>query len=227
MTLPVKPHVVIYNAVSLDGRIEGFAADVALYYGQVARWHEDATLAGSDTLVNAPDAIPPETDADHAPPEARPDDHRPILAVADSRGRLRSWHYWRRQPYWRDHVALCSEATPRDYLDYLDERSVRYLVTGERHVDYARALEWLGVEYGVKTLRLESGGTLNGVLLRAGLVDEVALLVHPALVGGCSPNSFFRDPDPGSPAAAIPLKLESLEQLQDDILLLVYSVVAG
>jgi len=35
-------------------------------------------------------------------------------------------------------------------------------------------------------------GRLNGVLFRAGLVDEVSVLVNPCLVGGTSPRSIFR-----------------------------------
>ena len=46
------------------------------------------------------------------------------------------------------------------------------------------------------------GGRLNGVLLRAGLVDELHLLVHPVLVGGDTP-SFFREPLGKVPAEGI------------------------
>jgi 2,5-diamino-6-(ribosylamino)-4(3H)-pyrimidinone 5'-phosphate reductase len=35
--------------------------------------------------------------------------------------------------------------------------------------------------YGTRVVRVDSGGALNGALLDAGLVDEVSLLVHPAL----------------------------------------------
>ena len=33
------------------------------------------------------------------------------------------------------------------------------------------------------SVRVDSGGVLNGALLQAGLVDEISLLVHPLLVG--------------------------------------------
>ena len=47
--------------------------------------------------------------------------------------------------------------------------------------------------FGVTVVRVDSGGTLNGVLLRAGLVDELHLLIHPTLVGGTSQKTFFND----------------------------------
>ncbi len=221
----MKPQVIIYNAVSVDGRIDWFQPDIALFYSLVPRWHEDATLAGCDTLLRAPDEIPEETAMDAAGGAADPSDERPLLIVPDSRGRVRTWHYWRAQPYWRDCVVLCSERTPRDYLQYLDDRAIKHIIIGDTQVDFSRALEVLHTEYGVRVIRVDSGGTLNGVLLRAGLVDEVHLLLHPALVGGMSPQIFFRAPDLCTPDAVITLRLKGIEQQQDDIVLLSYDVI--
>jgi riboflavin biosynthesis pyrimidine reductase len=36
----------------------------------------------------------------------------------------------------------------------------------------------------VRAVRLEGGGTLNGAMLRAGLIDEIHLIVQPMLIGG-------------------------------------------
>ena len=41
-----------------------------------------------------------------------------------------------------------------------------------------------------RNVRVDSGGALNGALLRAGLVDEVSLLVHPRIVGGDGPRWY-------------------------------------
>jgi 2,5-diamino-6-(ribosylamino)-4(3H)-pyrimidinone 5'-phosphate reductase len=51
------------------------------------------------------------------------------------------------------------------------------------HVDLRRALKLLESEFGAATVRVESGGELVGALLRATLVDEVSLVVHPIIVG--------------------------------------------
>lgn len=47
------PKVILHNAVSLDGRIDGFPLDLYQYYKLAASWKEDATLAGSDTFLKA------------------------------------------------------------------------------------------------------------------------------------------------------------------------------
>ncbi len=77
------------------------------------------------------------------PPRTDPNDQRPILVIPDSRGRIRTWHCLRSLPYWRHFVALCSKSTPQDYLQYIKERHIDYIITGDDHVDLKMALEEL------------------------------------------------------------------------------------
>ncbi len=123
------------------------------------------------------------------------------------------------------YLSLCSHSTPQEYLDYLQKRYIDYIVTGDDHVDLRAALEELNTCYGVKVVRVDSGGTLNGVLLRAGLVDEVSVLIYPSLVGGITPRSFFRAPDLTSSQGVIQLKLSHVEGLKGDVVWLRYAVV--
>lgn len=218
------PRVVLHNAVSVDGRIDGFTPDLGQFYELASRWKEDATLAGAGTILSAPEPPAEEDEAAFEPPPRDPGDTRPLLVVPDSRGSLRNWHQLRTWPYWRDVVALCSHSTPKSYLEYLRQRQVDCIVAGEDHVDLRAALEELNARYGVKLVRVDSGGTLNGVLLRAGLVDEVSVVVNPSLVGGTTPRSLFRAPDLTSPEGAIQLRLAHVERLEGDSVWLRYEV---
>jgi 2,5-diamino-6-(ribosylamino)-4(3H)-pyrimidinone 5'-phosphate reductase len=128
-------------------------------------------------------------------------------------------------PYWRDVLVLCSRVTPREYLDYLEKQRVEYIVAGNERVDLRSALEELAARHGVKLVRVDSGGTLNGALLRVGLVDEVSVLLHPCLVGGTTPQSLFRAPDLASTDAVIPLRLTHVKRLRGEVVWLRYEVV--
>lgn len=145
--------------------------------------------------------------------------------VVDSRGRIRYWNILRSQPYWREVTVLCSQATPRDYLEYLERRRVPFIIAGSENVDLRLALEELNTRFGVQSVRVDSGGILNGVLLRAGLVDEVSVLIDPCLVGGTSPRTGFVAPDLTSPEGITRLKLIHCEQVRENILWLKYQVV--
>jgi 2,5-diamino-6-(ribosylamino)-4(3H)-pyrimidinone 5'-phosphate reductase len=130
-------------------------------------------------------------------------------------------------------VALCSKSTPEDYLEYLKQRHIDCIVTGEDHVDLRTALEELCSRYAVRVVRADAGGTLNGLLLRQGLVNEVSVLIYPSLVGGETTSSIFRAPDlpaaadgaPGQGAeGTISLQLMKTEKLKGDVMWLRYEV---
>lgn len=216
------PRVIIHNQVSLDGRIDWFTPDIGLYYEIAARWQADAHLAGSNTIFNPDEEIPPEEQDAFEPPRIDPNDHRPLLVVPDSGGKVRNWHVLRQMPYWRDIVALCSHGTPKEYLGYLEKRHIDHIVRGNERVDLRAALEELSSEYGVKTVLVDSGGTLNGVLLRAGLVDEISILISPNLVGGISSRSMFRAPDLTHAGDVIPLRLTHVETVRGGVIWLRY-----
>ncbi|MCL7454048.1 MAG: RibD family protein [Anaerolineae bacterium] len=225
------PRVILHNGVSLDGRVDGYQGGIGQFYQVASAFQADAMLAGSDTLLAAYESAPPDdehaAEALSAEPAAAPDpgDTRALLVVPDSRGRIHNWPQIRREPWWRDVVVLCSHATPADYVDQLRQMGIDHIVAGDDHVDLRAALEELNTRHGIRTVQVDSGGTLNGVLLRAGLVDEISLLISPTLAGGLSPRSIYRAPDLASPEGIIPLRLFHLERLEDGIVWLRYEVV--
>jgi 2,5-diamino-6-(ribosylamino)-4(3H)-pyrimidinone 5'-phosphate reductase len=217
------PKVVVYNAVSLDGSIQLRSPDLGTYYGLAPVWKEDATLAGSETILAGEKEAPPERPADLGPWKVDPDDRRALLVVPDSRGRIRFWHYLRNSGYWRDVVVLCSRSTPASYLEYLRRRRIACIVAGARKVDLRASLEILRSDFGVRRVRVDSGGVLNGLLLRESLVDEVSLLVHPELVGGVRPKTFFSGP--AMPEGHGRLRLFKVQKVKGGLVWLRYRVV--
>ena len=225
------PLVILYNAVSLDGRITGFDADVELYYELASKWNVDAVLMGSNTVltgfgVKTGQTVPESEDA-FQPRVKDPDDKRPLLVVPDSRGQIRVWSEILKMPYINDVLVLCSRSTPREYLDFLDERYIDYLVVGYQQVDLEHALEELNTKFGGKRVRVDSGGVLNGILLSQGLADEIHLLIHPELVGGTTPNSIFQTHGTDEDGEPIKLYLDGMEKIKDDIIYLRYRVLNG
>ncbi len=133
------PRVIVYDAVSLDGRIEGFEPDIGRFYS-MARWGEEVILAGADTMLAGGEASAAPDDPASPPPEpAEPAASGPLLAIVDSRGRFRSWDWVRAQhAFWRDAVALVSEGTSQEYLAHLASRGVSSFTAGTGRVRSAR-----------------------------------------------------------------------------------------
>ncbi len=217
------PKVIIHNLVSLDGCIDGFEPDIGNYYKAAASFGAEVILFGSNTIERATPEVPPETEAEFHKPEPRPDDKRPLWVIVDSRGRLRNLHLYRQSEYCRDIVVLVSEATPESYLtDYLARRNYGYIIAGEDHVDYRKALELLSERYGAKVVRTDSGGILNSILLEQGLVDEISLVVSSVLAGKGHTN-LFRSLN--LPEGNIKLKPQKCQTLEGGQVLLSYQVL--
>ncbi len=225
----MMPHVILYNATSLDGRITGFNADIELYYEIASKWDIDAVLMGSNTILDGFGAKSGETleeDIESFLERKRDsDDTRPFLIVPDSRGRIRIWGEVFKMPYLRDIIVLCSKNTPEEYFEFLNERKIDFIITGNNQVDLKEALEKLNSIYGIRSLRVDSGGTLNGILLREGLADEINILIHPELAGGIKPDSIFNEINENSLNGNINLELTLMEKLRNEIVWLRYKII--
>ena len=70
-----------------------------------------------------------------------------------------------------------------------------YIFAGATEIDLAGALETLNRELGIERILLEGGGGANGALLRAGLIDELSLVVCPVIDGSSGAPIVFNSGD--------------------------------
>jgi riboflavin biosynthesis pyrimidine reductase len=121
-----------------------------------------------------------------------------------------------------DHVvAIVSEKVSDEYLRFLRERGVSYLIAGAKDIDFEMALRKIHERFGVKTLLLEGGGRINGSVLAAGLVDEISLILTPVADGRMGTSALFDVPEGATPQRLV---LEETESLDDGLLWLRYRV---
>jgi 2,5-diamino-6-(ribosylamino)-4(3H)-pyrimidinone 5'-phosphate reductase len=231
-----RPRVICHMATSIDGRIvvdgwpDSVSTAVRRQYEEVhASYDADGWVCGRVTMEPFAKRVRSEAEVsrEHAGGAPRedfraPGDYDSFAFAVDPSGRLA----WESSDISGDHVvAILSERVSDEYLAVLRERGVSYLLAGSRDVDLALALEKIGARFGVRTLLLEGGGRIDGGMLRAGLVDEVSLLVAPVADGRIGTPALF-DVD-GEGFAPRRLVLEGVEQRADDILWLRYRVEAG
>ena len=217
--------VIMHNSVSLDGSFTNFDVNMELHYQIAGRYGADANLIGSNTIKTGIDLyggeIPPENEADFTKPNR--DAAVPYWVIVDTKGVTKGLlHTCRSFEFCRDIIVLISQQTSDDYINYLGERNYDYLVCGNEHVDYEAAFSALNAKYGVKTILIDSGPTLNRVLLGKGLINEISLLVSPVLVGGKS-DKLLAHLNIGN--ANINLELLTCEDFEKDLVLLRYKVL--
>jgi 2,5-diamino-6-(ribosylamino)-4(3H)-pyrimidinone 5'-phosphate reductase len=221
-----RPRVTIYNATSLDGRITGFPIDVGLFYEIAGGLAQQAILSGSSTLLASAAQYGVDLSAEEPDVPDPPGGDGPWLVVVDAAGRLTRFGWLLQQPHWRGVIVLCAQATPREQLDRLRRLGIPHHAVGGEHVDLSAALHLLAEQYQVRDVRVDAGGTLNGVLLAEGLADEVCVLLSPYLGGSQAVPSRLVDGLPEG-FAARRLTLAGSQALREDHLLLRYRMPAS
>ena len=227
-----RPRVICHMMTSIDGRIvtdgwpmspEGRKQYELLH----ATYEPDGWLCGRVTMeLHFASGVRPDADVVreyHGPPRedfVAPGEHDSYAFALDSHGRL----VWESGEIEGDHVvAILTTRVSDEYLATLRARGVSYLLAGSPDLDLPLALDKIGERFGVRTLMLEGGGGINGSMLRAGLVDEVSVLVAPVVDGRVGTAALF-DVE-GANVAPRRLKLQSVEQRADDVLWLRYKVL--
>jgi riboflavin biosynthesis pyrimidine reductase len=245
-----RPQMVISVQASMDGRVTLrrdcllMAEDAARVWESIrppsaaavdaaraAEQRAEAILEGSGSLVASTagplDDLPaaaagPELLDDFLPAAVRErPGHEKWFAVVDSRGRVR-WTMTRNAEF--DLLVLVARDTPAAYLSYLRAEGISYLVAGQERVDLSAALRRMRERLGVTRVVSHAGGGLNAALLRAGLVDEIDLLLLPAAIGGQDTPAIFDGPPLGVGDVPVALRLLGTSTESDGTVRLRYEV---
>jgi riboflavin biosynthesis pyrimidine reductase len=212
----MKPHVICHMLSSVDGRIRGrrWRPKGINNSGLFEKLHDEigcdawivGRVTGSEFAKGT--SYPSET----ASPPPREDyfvtrNAKAYGVVLDAHGKI----VWGRADIGGDPIVtvLTRQVLPA-HLAGLRSEGVSYMFAGDRELDLAGLLETLNRELGVKRVLLEGGGVANGAFLRAGLVDELSLVICPAIDGAKGAPITF-DSSEASDDAAAPLTAMKLE----------------
>jgi riboflavin biosynthesis pyrimidine reductase len=227
----MKPHVICLMACSVDGRTlpsrwrpKGAAAN---HFEQI---HEqiagDAWLIGRVTGQEFAKGKPYPTSTQETFPRESWFARRDASAygvVLDAHGKIA----WGRSDIGGDPIVVVLAETVSDaHLAGLRSEGVSYIFAGQSELGLPLVLDTLNRELGVKRLLLEGGGGTNGAFLRAGLVDEIHLVICPAVDGSRGAPAVFdsseADADRRPPITA--MSLESSQALEGGAMLLRYRI---
>ena len=144
------------------------------------------------------------------------------MVVADSRARVR-WNTFEMDG--TKLAVLLAAATPAPYRAFLRDHEVPYFEAGLEGVDLPTALTRLAAVFAASSIVSNAGGVLNGVLLRAGLVDEADIQFLPAIVGHARAPAVFEGFGLGTSGVPAPLELISAQARPDGSIFARYTVL--
>lgn len=226
----MRPHVTCHMAGSLDGRIlpSRWAPRGAHRHDTYERLHK--AMDGGSWLVGRvtgqefakAQAYAAIAEGDYPRTAWLPrGDAKAFGIVLDRHGKIA----WGRSEVGGDPiVVVLGQDVPDTHLAGLRADGVGYVFAGDRDFSLTAALEAIGRELGVDRLLLEGGGDINGAFLREGLVDELSLVVTPAVDGRRGAPGVFDGPPEAVAASIKHLRLMSHEVIDGDALWLRYQI---
>ncbi|WP_347551608.1 RibD family protein [Pseudalkalibacillus hwajinpoensis] len=187
-----RPEVVLNLFSSVDGRItmapnhnvmewtdkgvDGDAND--LTHRLYDELNCDAMISGSESLI-----VWSEDWVELKNPITEPQKSQAYI-VFDGRGRM-NWSQT------EGLIVVTRENVSEPYIEQLKKKGITYLVAGSgEYIDNGLALEQL-YDHGFRRLGLSGGGSINGAFLRAGLIDEISIVLAPLAIGGRATPTVF------------------------------------
>lgn len=220
------PYVVMKYAMTLDGKIACHTGDSKWITGTDARNHVQTLrgrysgiLAGIGTVL-----------ADDPMLNCRiPGAHNPLRIIVDSSFRIPLDSQLVKSAREFPLLVAGVEGDPAK-LKALEDAGVQVLLlpeeepgVGKHHVDLKKLMEHLG-KMKIDSVLIEGGGEVHEAALRAGIVNHVCAYLAPKLFGGRDAKTPVEGQGVAAPDLGALLKLESISQLGED-LLLEYNVV--
>jgi riboflavin biosynthesis pyrimidine reductase len=198
----MRPKIICHMVTSIDGRLHPsrFTAPALGVDSAVLRRHYDRVadsfkaegwMVGRTTMQEIAKGAARSVAATASfPRETYVADRRGRnLAVAiDPHGKV---HYGKDNALGDHVVAVLGENVPDTYLAELREDGASYLFAGPDGRDMAKAMQTLHGTFDVKTLLLEGGAATNGLFLNQRLIDEISVLIHPAIDGVAGVQTIF------------------------------------
>ena len=223
-----RPYIICHMVESIDGRIDCGMVDKISgneYYTTLDSLNCSASVEGRVTMEHYY-ALPEKFVADDkkiigGKRVFKATDRKDFHICPDTLGSLR-WEGAEMEDG-RPLLILTSENAPEEYITYLREKCISYIVTGKDGIDLEDAMTTIGDEFEVGRLTVLGGGLINGGFLASGLIDEVSLLLAPGIDGREGWRAMF---DGISDQSKLPTKLRllSVDRLNNDVLWIRYDV---
>jgi len=229
----MKPRVSILMETSIDGRLhpsrftaspDGTRRDWSgLYEKAHASLKANAWLVGRVTMAEMSKTGPHATSGPwevERPIHVAKTDAAAFALALDPSGKL----HFQSGKLSGDHViVLLGRDTPDSHLAELAADGVSYVVSGGAEFDIPGLLDVLGRNFGITHLVVEGGAKTNGAFLAAQVVDELRVLVAPALDGAEQVQGIV-DYRTGL-AGVVRLQFKSADVLDHGVVQLTYAVL--
>lgn len=224
-----RPYIFCHMMTSLDGHITGNfmdtpEADLAgdafyqLAFGKDAYYKHQGRLSGRVTSdENFTFYRKPDLREGEEVPEGDfiiNQDKAPYYISIDPKGKLSREE--NTLDYGDTHaqvLEVLSKKASKEYRAFLRRLEIPYIICGKDDLEYEEVLEKLYKFFGIRLLMLGGGGVLNRTFVKAGLCDELSLVLAPVADGDSKKAGLFTAVEGLSDTDPVGFNLEEVKVL--------------
>lgn len=194
-----RSKVIVHMYVSIDGKIDGpRASDVSsAYYSDELFRLSNADGNGRKTIALY--AAPGKLDLTKYSDEGInyedwiPDIQSDTWSIAFDRKGKDGWekNYFEYNGHKMHAVEIVTKQASKRYLAFLRSMNIPYIVSGDQEFDLPEVLVKLKKYFQIDNFALCGGAAIDGVFLKAHLVDEISLVLSPHVNGDNNIKSAF------------------------------------
>ncbi|KAK8876513.1 hypothetical protein M9Y10_006727 [Tritrichomonas musculus] len=226
-----RAKVIIHMYTSIDGKIDGDWMDLpgckvsGDYYDNILFQMGNANANGSNTVVmyaakGHPDLSKYKTDG------IEYEDWVPNIKSEtwdvsfDRKGRA-GWekNYFEYGGKKSRAIEVITKLASKEYMAFLRSMEIPYIVCGDDEINFEESLIKIKKYFGIDTMVLGGGALINGAFLKAGLVDEISIVIGPYVSGDTGIKDTF---DTNHALVNQLFKVKQVKQLDDGGIHLIY-----
>lgn len=191
-----RPYIICHMMISIDGRIDCAMTSklpgVDDYYTTLDEINVPTTVSGRVTaeleMAESGEFVSKNKEVYGKEGFSKKTNADGYEIVVDTKGKL----LWPNasgmdKPY----LIITSTNVTKEYLEYLDNQNISWIACGYDSVDLVKAVEILAEEFNVERMGIVGGPKINTAFLKAGLLDEISILIGAGIDGrGGMPTVF-------------------------------------
>ncbi len=196
-----RSKVIVHMYVSIDGKIDGeYGSSISSqYYSDELFELSNADANGRETIQMYATPANAQIDLSKYPADKieyedwLPDIKSQTWSVSFDRKGKCNWtqNYFEYNGYKMRAIEIVTKQASKNYLAYLRTLQIPYIISGEQEFNLTEVLVKLKQHFNITTLAVCGGSIIDGVFLKAHLVDEISLVVAPHVNEDSQQKSAF------------------------------------
>lgn len=121
-------------------------------------------------------------------------------------------------------LEILTEKASNSYKAFLRRLGISYIIAGKDELDSEMAMSKLYKLFGIETLMLGGGGVLNWTFIKAGMCDEISIVVASAADGSSETPTLFEARNGLGDTKAIGFQLNNVQIMEGNSVWLRYKL---